>query len=153
MVRYTIAGALSAGFFLLGLWKFLTSESIGVRHRLGPEFLGSIELSVLVVKRVVALVLVICVFLFFLLLLLLHLFLIFLPFFVDCLDNSLLLLQTFLVFDRLQTKVAAARWYSSFFLCRSKSRRQAPATQIAQCSRGIKGPSRWALEHWLDATR
>eukprot|EP00434_Breviolum_minutum_P043886 symbB.v1.2.039139.t1/scaffold6368.1/size18688/1 len=36
---YTIAGALSAGFFLLGLWKFLTSESIGVRHRLGPEWL------------------------------------------------------------------------------------------------------------------
>ena len=65
IVRYTIAGALSAGFFLLGLWKFLTSESIGVRHRLGPEFLGSIELCVFVVKRVVALVLVIYVFLFF----------------------------------------------------------------------------------------
>lgn len=81
MVRYTIAGALSAGFFLLGLWKFLTSESIGVRHRLGPEFLGSIELSVLVVKRVVALVLVIYVFLFFLLLLLLLLFSISLPLF------------------------------------------------------------------------
>lgn len=36
-----------------------------MRHRLGPEFLGSIELSVFVVKRVVALVLVIYVFLFF----------------------------------------------------------------------------------------
>jgi hypothetical protein len=25
---------------LLGIWKFLTSESIGVRHRLGPECRG-----------------------------------------------------------------------------------------------------------------
>ncbi|CAK9047778.1 unnamed protein product, partial [Durusdinium trenchii] len=36
---YTVVGAFSAGFFLLGIWKFLTSERIGVRHRLGPEWL------------------------------------------------------------------------------------------------------------------